>query len=273
MTDGVDDDQHTPTAGNRANSVYVPETAQLGYDEAVSMQPMPDPSLGLGSTDLPLPEALKAVRVDDLLAGQESPSFDETFGSVLARRRSIREYKPLAAAALVGLLDQVFALRAWAGADDGGVRRFRPVPSAGARHPLVPLVLVENVNGLDGGLWRFDADGRQMLLVTTDASVLADSWNKVTAAGQFETRPPAVVVLGAQFDATLARYPSGSALVWRDTGVALGVLHLAATAAALGSCILGTAGVLSEDLLATCGLTGSLIGDVGSISIGGASRG
>jgi hypothetical protein len=75
-------------------------------------------------------------------------------------------------------------------------------------------------------------------------------------------------VLAAKFDATLSRYPQGATLVWRDAGVALGYLHLAATAMGLGSCMLGTAGVLSEGLLAACGVRGTLVGDVGALALG-----
>ena len=250
--------------------VRVPAAALVSYTEAVSMRPSPDRSIGPGSTDLLLPQAIQAVSVDELLlAAQAEPGRSEMFDLVLARRRSVREYGALAAADLVRVLDQVFKLQGFAEADDGAVRRFRPIPSAGARHPIIPLVLIGNAAGLEPGLWRLDTDGRRLLLVETDSPALDAAWSKLVDAGQFEKRPPAVVVLGARFDATLSRYPSGAALVWRDAGVALGSLHLAATAAGLRSCILGTAGILDADLLRVCGLFGSLVGDVGSLAVGG----
>ncbi|WP_442978200.1 nitroreductase family protein [Rhodococcus sp. A5(2022)] len=167
----------------------------------------------------------------------------------------------------------VFALQGFATADDGAVRRFRPVPSAGARHPLVPIVLIEDVAGLGRGLWRLDADGRRLLQIRNAGSHLDDYWTSNCAAGAFAQRPPAVVVLAARFDATLARYPMGSALVWRDAGVALGSLHLAAASLGLGSCILGTAGVFDADVLAACGLSGNLVGDVGALAVGSIGEG
>lgn len=245
-------------------------TAALGYTEAASMHPEPDPALGPGSTDLVLPRAAKVLPIDELIdATSTGAEQSESFASVLARRRSIREYGPLSSSDLVRLLDQVFKLQCFADADDGAVRRFRPIPSAGARHPVVPLVLVEDVSGLEHGLWRLDTDGRRLLLVETDPAGLDLAWGKVLDAGQFDERPPAVVVVGARFDATLARYPGGSTLVWRDGGVALGALHLTATAAGLGSCILGTAGILDRNLLEIGGLVGSLVGDIGCVAVGG----
>jgi SagB-type dehydrogenase family enzyme len=256
-------DEHQP-------QVPVPAAAFISYTEAVSMHPTSDPAIGHKSTDLPIPDAAKVLFVDELLeAGPTGVDESESFASVLARRRSIREYGPLSARGLVRVLDQVFKLQGFAHADDGAIRRFRPIPSAGARHPVVPLVLIGDVAGLESGLWRLDTDGRRLLLVETDPTALNAAWTKVLDAGQFGERPPAVVVLGARFDATLARYPSGAALVWRDGGVALGALHLTATAAGLGSCILGTAGVLDERLLAASGLVGSLVGDIGSLAVGG----
>lgn len=237
------------------------------------MRPEPNPAIGRRSTDLPLPVAIKAISVVELL--ERAPIAVrrlESLSAVLTRRRSIREFGPLTAPDLARVLDEAFRPRAYAEADDGAVRRFRAIPSAGARHPVVPLILIANVDGLEPGLWRHDTDGRRFLLTTTDATALDPAWTKILEAGQFEQKPPAVIVLGAQFDATLARYPAGAALVWRDAGVALGALHLIATAADLASCILGTAGVLDQFTLADTGLVGSLVGDVGSLALGTLSQ-
>lgn len=245
----------------------MPASAYFAFTEAVTMRPKPDPTIGHGSTDLSTPHSLSVIEIDDLLPAKDQHA-GGSFIDVLARRRSVRTYGPLTAGQLVRLLDLVFALQRSAPADDGGTRRFRPVPSAGARQPLAPLVLVENVDSLAAGLWRLDPDARQLHLITT-ADTLTRPWRYACDAGTFETRPPAIIVLAAKFDATLARYPAGSTLVWRDAGVALGALHLAATDLGLASCILGTAGILDGDLLGACGITGNLVGDVGSLAVGG----
>jgi SagB-type dehydrogenase family enzyme len=232
------------------------------------MRPAPNPDVGKQSTDLPLPVALASVQLSKLAASSSAP--DQPFTRVLADRRSLRSYAALPGPSLARLIDLVFALRGFALADDGGVRRFRSVPSAGARHPLVPLVMVENVIGLRPGLWRADTDSDQLLLIAGTGSepTLDTAWEAVCAAGELDKRPPAAIVLAARFDATLARYPGGASLVWRDAGVALGSLHLAATSLRLNSCILGTAGVLDPVLLTLCGLTGELVGDVGALAVG-----
>ena len=186
------------------------------------MHPFPDRSIGPGSTDLALPDAVRAVPVDDLLATAEAQNGrSEMFESVLARRRSVREYGPLAAADLVRVLDQVFRLQSFAEADDGAVRRFRPILPAGARHPIVPLVLVEKAAGLEPGLWRMDRmDVASSLLRPALGRLMRHgaSWSTPGSS----KRPPAVVVLGARFDATLARYPAVP--LWSG---GMPVLHLA----------------------------------------------
>lgn len=245
--------------------VPVTDTARAGYAEAVRMRPAPNREFGPGSTDNPLPEALQVI---DLAAIDRPDRSTPPFDQVLHRRRSIRIYGPLHLVDLVDLLESVFALRAFTEADDAGTRWFRPIPSAGARHPLIPLLLIDNVDQLPPGLWRYDPDGHQLLLVRLPENGLDDEWTMLCAAGEFATRPPAVVVLAARFDATLARYPEGASLVWRDAGVALGSLHLAATSLGLGSCILGTAGVLTDEDLAACGIAGTLAGDVGALAVG-----
>lgn len=257
---------HSPAVGGSPAAIsWVTNTARASYAEAVKMRPAPDRRRGTGSTNAPLPDALLVVDTSfDASPVRTSPAFDE----VLQQRRSVRTYGPLSSCPLICLLESVFALRAFAEADDGGIRRFRPIPSAGARHPLIPLVLVHDVDSLPPGLWRYDPDGHQLLLVRDPCSELDTSWESVCAAGEFETRPPAVIVLGARFDATLARYPEGASLVWRDAGVALGFLHLAATSLGLASCILGTAGTITASSLVACGISGMLVGDIGAVAVG-----
>jgi SagB-type dehydrogenase family enzyme len=253
--------------GDRAAGL---EFAKRVLAEAAQVQPVPDSELGAGSTDLHAPvHPLSTVEVATLFADQVVPASDQSVAEVLGVRRSQRIFHSLPAAELVTVLQQVFTLQGFAPADDGGVRRFRPVPSAGGRHPVVPLVLIEDVLGLDRGLWRFDADADLLHLVAPyDHEDLARAWDGACAAGEFDRRPPAVVILAARFDATLARYPHGSSLVWRDAGVALGYLHLSAASHGLNSCILGTSGLLDETLLAACGMTGQVVGDVGGMAVG-----
>lgn len=255
-----------PGADRTSAAVPVTDTARAGYAEAVEMRPAPNREVGLGSTETMLPDPLFVIDLATIeWSHRSTPPFDE----VLQQRRSIRTYGPLDFVELVDLLESVFGLRAFAEADDGGIRRFRPIPSAGARQPLIPLLLIHDVEPMPPGLWRYDPDAHKLLLVRLPEDGLDEAWDWACAAGELATRPPALIVLAARFDATLARYPHGASLVWRDAGVALGSLHLTAASLGLGSCILGTAGLIPLKHLAACGIVGALTGDVGALAVGG----
>lgn len=251
---------------NQWPTVPISEAARAGFDEAAAMRPQPDPAVGAHSTEhSPIPNPLRMVSLREYVAQTVGTL---TFAEVLKSRHSGRAYTTPQLQDLAELLTMVFELRGYELADDRGVRRSRAIPSAGGRHPLKPLVLVDDVADLPAGLWRHDPDVDELQLAVADGPDLSPAWDGLLAAGMFDQRPPAIIVLAARFDATLARYPGGAALVWRDAGVALGALHLGATSLKLSSCILGTAGVLSENLLAKCGLAGSLLGDVGAVAVG-----
>ncbi|MGW0454524.1 hypothetical protein [Gordonia sputi] len=60
--------------------------------------------------------------------------------------------------------------------------------------------------------------------------------------------PPAAVFVVADPALTLSRYPLGDSLLWREAGALLMLLHLAATDIGLGSCVVGTTGLLLDDM-------------------------
>lgn len=143
---------------------------------------------------------------------------------------------------------------------NGGQEPLRPVPSAGARHPIDVVVAARDVEGLDPGWWRFDPWRGDLAEVelSMGAAAYLHRLEKVTAAGA----PPAGLVMVASFSRTLSRYPAGSTLVWRDAGVMAGYLHLSATSRGLGSCILSPVGV------AFPAWTRDGVCDVGCVAVG-----
>lgn len=190
------------------------------------------------------------------------------FTALAARRRSIRRLGPITLGGLAAVLTPVFRLAAFDTADDGAVKRFRPLPSAGARHPIVPIVLAHDVTGLDPGMWRLDADSLYLYRCPATADVLDDAWSALVEVVELPHRPGAAVVIAVDAWATLSRYPAGISLVWRDAGAAAAMLTLAATDAGVGSCIVGTAGLLSDSTLRAAGLHGDLVTDMGAIVLG-----
>jgi SagB-type dehydrogenase family enzyme len=188
-------------------------------------------------------------------------SFDMTFEDVLAARRSRRVLAPLDLESLAYVLASIGRVRDWSYADDGCQLTHRAAPSAGGRHPCELAVVVNAVLGIESGLWWFDAL-RCMLVPQPAGDRVLRASEAVAAATALETGPPAAVFVVAHFQRTLSRYPAGSALVWRDAGAMLAMLHLAATAAGVSSCIAGTSGVLVRD-------GENLVADVGALVLGG----
>jgi SagB-type dehydrogenase family enzyme len=142
-------------------------------------------------------------------------------------------------------------------ADDGYVNTHRPAPSAGARHPLDLHLLAADVDGLPPGAWRFDPVRCDLVGTSLAYKRALGTLGKVLDSNV----PPAAVVLVAHLDRTLARYPTGMSLVWRDAGALLSVLQLCATDAGLASCIAGTCGVMADR-------TAERVLDVGALLLG-----
>lgn len=221
-------------------------TAIAGLAEAIAMRPRPSnipahPETALAGEAVPLAGSVRSSSLDD----------------VLSRRRSVRDVGPLTLSDLASLLVPVGRLNGWDAAPDGYQRTFRPVPSGGGRHPIDLWVAASEVEGLDSGLWAFDATNCRLV---HQGPVPSDIWSGASESLEGRRQLPALVLLVAQFERTLSRYPGGAALVWRDAGVLAMALHLQATALSLRSTILGTAGLL--------GMGPGLRSDIAAVLVG-----
>lgn len=184
------------------------------------------------------------------------------FAEVLDARRSSRTLGPVCLGALATLLVRGARVRAWAEGPDGYQITHRPAPSAGARHPFRLLLAAQQVDGLEAGWWWFDPVQCDLTRAEQYLPSPEEAVATVAEVGQLDRAPGAVVFLMAYFERTLSRYPAGGSLVWRDAGVLLGLLHLCATDLTLGSCIIGTCGIVRIDR------TPQLVADVGAVAIG-----
>jgi SagB-type dehydrogenase family enzyme len=204
--------------------------AVAGVAEAIRMIPRP-------SAIAPRPEAA--------LEGERVPLGDSVrelaLGELLERRRSVRDVGTLALADLASVLVAVGRITGWGEASDGYQRTYRPVPSGGGRHPIELWVAAADVEGLPSGLWAFDPARCHLV---RQGPVPESTWSRAADALEGRRNLPALVLLVAQFERTLSRYPGGASIVWRDAGVVALALHLQATALALRSTIMATAGLL-----------------------------
>ncbi len=159
----------------------------------------------------------------------------------MTARRSIRRLGRCGVEDLGSVLYSVARVTCVRPDPGGGHEPLRPVPSAGARHPIDVVVAASCVDGLKPGWWRFDPWCCE--LVKVEVPVGADVYLERLIEVNGAEAPGAAMVLVASFSRTLARYPTGSSLVWRDAGVMAGYLHLSASSRGLASCILSPVGV------------------------------
>lgn len=205
--------------------------------EARHCRPVEVPACELGGNELP---AGSSVAIGPIARA------DEGIGSLLRRRRSVRELRPCNLADLSTLLfNGARVLDEWRDRQGTNISR-RPYPSAGGRHPLSILVLVGELEGLAPGAWAFDPSR----CVLTDAGWGPDQIDDALAVASNALgglRPPTLLLAVAEPERTLSRYPAGTAHLWRDAGALLTTLHLLAASLDLASCIVGISGVLGHE--------------------------
>ena len=185
------------------------------------------------STDGPI------VAVTDL--GPSQP-----FDQVVRRRSSIRR---LHAPRLddLGLIVARAGLTRHGGTTElGSPVTSRPAPSGGARHPLRMVIITAQplhaVHPHRG--WVLDPDAAILRPAAASDTAVDEALTRFAGALGLDAVPPAAVVAVGFPARTLDRYPGGMSLLWRETGALLMLVHLAATDLHLGSCLVGTCGVL-----------------------------
>ncbi len=105
---------------------------------------------------------------------------NDSLREVMTVRRTVRQYSPdpLTLAELSFLLWCTQGVQETVPAYDGkGLKTMRTVPSAGARHAFDTFLLINNVEGLPPGLYRYVALGHKLVQFETTAG-LADAFVK-----------------------------------------------------------------------------------------------
>lgn len=173
-------------------------------------------------------------------------------GKALERRRSIREYAlgPLPLETLGRLLHTSYGVRGHRRVE-GEVTCDRPAPSAGGRYPLELYVATQTVEGLQDGIYHYDARAHELEHVREG---LAQPALVDLIMGQELARDAnVVVVITAVRDRTMWKYGQrGYRHVLLDAGHVGQNLYLVATALGLGPTAIG--GFFDRDLGALLGL-------------------
>ncbi len=169
---------------------------------------------------------------------------------VIQERRSVRDFtdQPLSAEQLSQLL--------WATQGITARRRgsaFRASPSAGACYPLDTYVVVNRVEGLEPGLYRYDVSGAKLeALRRGDLSAAIAS----AVLGQEMAAEAAVVFAWTAVPARAKRryHERAYRYIYLDAGHIGENLHLAAVAMGLGCCAIGA--FLDDEVDAILGVDG-----------------
>lgn len=166
---------------------------------------------------------------------KEDPCFGRSMLDLATRRRSARSFSSLPQDKLGWLL--ALADGELARGDDhlGFPLSRRPAPSAGAIHPLHVVVQSPSL----GGWHRYEPHGHELASIT--CSLNAHSVRE--ELDQLVVAPSAtLLLLAAEHGKTEAKYSDPCSLVWRDAGILLGYLSIAAEALDLAFVPLGVTG-------------------------------
>lgn len=203
---------------------------------------------------LPQPplERSASGRVIDLPSPETCPLSRINLTEAIAARQSVRTYRrsTLSLSELSYLLWCTQGVRGV----EGTAWTFRTVPSAGARHALETFLLVNRVNGLEVGLYRYAALDHRLATVDAGPEIVQE----ITAACLAQPMIPesAVTFLwSADIYRMNWRYGErGYRYVFIEAGHACQNLYLAAEAVRCGVCAIGA---FDDDLLnALLGLDG-----------------
>ena len=190
-----------------------------------------------------------------------SEAATRSFGEAAVGRRTRRSFSALEAGQLSALLSLTCRVQQVGDTTLGFPLTRRPAPSAGAIHPIHLILL-----GPGTSAWqRYDPFRHALVNVLTsvDAQRVRRAMEEVLAA------PGAtLLLLAAEGGMTAAKYDHPWSLVWRDAGILLGWLSMAAEALDLSFCPLGVTGdPWTSQLLDQPGLMG-----VGAAFVGATPR-
>jgi len=223
---------------------FMGKTQYKHLEESDQSKGLPQPPLerphveGRETLDLPRPEEIDLGHAD--------------LREVLEGRRSVRAYseEPLSLGELSWLL--------WAcqGVKEvvGRPATLRTVPSAGARHPFETYILVNNVEDLKPGLYKFLATDHKLEVVSLDDDI-ADRVAESCYRQRFVKTCAATFIFTADTYRTYWRYGErGYRYMHLDAGHVSQNLYLAAEAIGGGACAIGA--FYDEELNGVLGIDG-----------------
>jgi SagB-type dehydrogenase family enzyme len=203
----------------------------------------------------------------DLLAA------DPPLTAVLESRRSARRFDRslLTAHDLGEFLYRALRIRALHGAEGSApadaATQDRPYPAGGGIHELEFYVTVGACAGLERGVYVYDAEAHELVLVDGSPESAGHLLRFARLAAGLEDDPPALVTVTARFGRMFWKYSAmGYSLTLKHVGVAMQTMYLVAHAMGLGACAVGsseiedTSRLLGTDWLAESSVGAMVVG-------------
>jgi SagB-type dehydrogenase family enzyme len=176
---------------------------------------------------------------------------DAPLGALLQRRRSVRDFarKPLPLALLGRLLHASYGVKGER--DIGEMTYTRSAPSAGGLYPLEIYVATQMVEGLEDGIFHYDARAHELELLRP--GLAHPALTHLALDQEMVDGANVVVIITAIPARTMWKYGQrGYRYVWLDAGHLGENLYLVATALGLGP--VGVGGFFDRDLATLIGL-------------------
>lgn len=172
--------------------------------------------------------AIKPARPGPVIELPVPGERDVSFTAVLERRRSTRSYGERGMT--LDELGELLHRAAWRGG--------RPYPSGGASYDLEVYLAVRRCEGLERGVYHYDALAHVLRLVNPDLGELA------RRPADFDDPPDVLLVITSRFRRVSWKYTSiAYATTLRNVGVLFQTLYLVASSMGLAACAIGSGDV------------------------------
>lgn len=245
-----------------------------GQEDAADLLPPTDEAVRefverRGPAPAPFHSLAAPISVHPLPSVEGSGNIYET----LARRRTTRSFDraiPLPLEQLALVLDTVFGFRGYVPLFGEVTTLKRTSPSAGGFHPVDAYPLLTNVEGLQPGLYHYDARGHALELIEPLAGGEAYALASSFLCGQtYFGDAHAVVLLAARFERAFWKYrnhPKALTALLMDAAHLSQTLYLVATDLELGAFV--TAAINNRDVEDRLGLDGVAQGVLAACGVG-----
>jgi SagB-type dehydrogenase family enzyme len=176
----------------------------------------------------------QSVPLIDLPSPQEFKLPDISLKVAMDNRRSVRAYGQ----APISLQELSYLLWYSQGVQEVLERgvTLRPVPSAGARHALETLLLVNNVDGLKSGLYRYVALKHKLIQLNVEEDIADDIVAGSLGQRFLATSAVTFIWVADMYRMTYRYSERGYRYIFLDAGHACQNLYLAAEAIGCGAC-------------------------------------